>query len=173
MATKDTDPVVPDTQPRTSQGEAASGLPGAVVFPYTTPVPAPTTNGANGYRWCHECQSVADVAGHECATRPPGSEHCADCGQSLWFMGANGVWEKTKTCDLCEMVLKVDPLETRAEFAESLLCAMAWDHGLDKRDHESHAFGIAVVEFYPLCAVSHCAFCDAERAYDAAHGGGR
>lgn len=34
MATKDTDPVVPSTQPRTSQGEAASGLPEAVVFPW-------------------------------------------------------------------------------------------------------------------------------------------
>lgn len=165
MATKDTDPVVPPTQPRTSQGEAASGLPEAVVFPYTTPVPAPTTNGANGFRWCHECQSVADVAGHECATRPPGSEHCVDCGQSLWFMGANGVWEKTKTCDLCEMVLKVDPLETRAELAENLLTALAFDHGTQQTfiSFAGHRGLVMCRGDGPL----GCPFCDAAR------GGGR
>lgn len=152
MATKDTDPVVPSTQPRTSQGEAASGLPEAVVFPYTTPVPAPTTNGANGFRWCHECQSVADVAEHECASAvaralasPAALEHMA--------------------ADLDHWVNIANANEARAELAENLLTALAFDHGTQQTfiSFAGHRGLVMCRGDGPL----GCPFCDAAR------GGGR
>lgn len=108
----------------------------------------------NGWIFCATCESPQPVSGHECVP-----VRCLKCGKSEW----EGAW----VCACDSLDAELSRAEMRAEFAESLLCAMAWSHGLDKRDHESHSFGPPVVEFYPLCAVGRCVFCDAAR------GGGR
>lgn len=129
-----TESAEPRPQPPPSHSGAAKTAGGAIIPPYTTPVPEPTANGANGFRWCHSCESVADVAGHECVL--PGTD------EDMHHVG---------TC-----------LEdaARAEFAESLLCAMAFDHG-HERLHVGY-FWLDIRAFH-FCPVGECIFCDAAR----------
>lgn len=94
----------------------------------------------NGYRWCDGCDSVVEAKGHECRTLE-GTEaedylRWLDTGRS--------------------------PIAARAEFSESLLCAICFDH---KR--------ATMAAFGPCRA--RCVACDAERDYEsrASRRGGR
>ena len=193
MATKDTDPVVPPTQPRTSQGEAASGLGDASIYsrcptcnddpeatpfcsngyhaefadslpnpstvkgtgkleaPYTTPIPT-LHDGSTGWVYCDNCDAPQPVAGHECASAvaralasPAALEHMA--------------------ADLDHWVNIANANEARAELAENLLTALAFDHGTQQTfiSFAGHRGLVMCRGDGPL----GCPFCDAAR------GGGR
>lgn len=134
---------VGDLQKSTESTEAARDLPDpqtykrsdtTLEFPYSTPIPT-AHDGSTGWVWCATCESPQPVSGHECV--PPGTD------EDMHHVG---------TC-----------LEDadRAEFAESLLCAISLDHGLER--FRRHFGG---VEGY-CHEAEECVFCDAAR------GGGR
>lgn len=106
---------------------------GTLAFspPYTTPVPT-LHDGSTGFIFCEACDAPQPVAGHECATsrREP-----------LSFL------------------VEAAKQQERAEFAENLLMAMAFDH------QRSNFVGIA--DFYLCLPLNSCALCTAAR------GGGR
>lgn len=120
--------------------------PPPILPPYTTD-PTKLAKAENGFRYCDDCDQPVPVAGHECA-KPvgPGDDHCADCGQSLWFMGANGVWECGSECDGCLNLALLDDVATGREFAESLLCAIFFSiqQRIDAGQQWSDAAGIVL-----------------------------
>lgn len=154
MATNGVNPVVTAGPSQTSQGVAAGGLPDAskssrsASWPFD-PEPRALEPAQNGFHWCRGCESVQPVTGHECGggVEAPASPYTARVRFERFAA-----------------------LSERAEFAESLLCAMAFDHGaallcVSYVFHMARAFG--------PCPESDggnpggCIFCDAAR------GGGR
>lgn len=60
----------------TPASEAPRGLPDTskdsrLEHPYTTPVPAPTQNGASGFVYCNVCEKPQPTSGHECFSEGP------------------------------------------------------------------------------------------------------
>lgn len=163
MATNGVHPVVTAGPSQTSQGEAAKALPDAsknshsnhpeaqklfdhlarlevreprpASWPFD-PEPRALEPAQNGYIWCDGCESVQPVTGHECGTAS----------------------ERAYRIQCVEY--DRDEAEERAERAESLLCAMAFDHGAWLGARE---FRLMHCSYYVL----GCVFCDATR------GGGR
>ncbi len=151
------------TPPPPSHHGAAEAVLG---HPYTTPIPT-AHDGSTGFRFCNACDTVVDVADHECATALPRGE--------CWTVGCRNLSEYEATghgaanfCATCTAADRGEAFgwvkkpwghrETMAakEFAESLLCAMAFDHM--RRE----------VKGYYACEYDgNCVFCDAAR------GGGR
>ena len=142
-----------------SDGGHPLDCPTRVEFPYTTPVPSPTANGANGFRWCHSCQSVAEVAGHECAPAVLVINGSCSPEELAALKGEIGGVIVAAPSDMGWEIS--EGRRERAEFAESLLCAMAFDHGLER--FRRHFGG---VEGY-CHGAEECVFCGAAR------GGGR
>ena len=142
-----------------SDGGHPLDCPTRVEFPYTTPVPGPTANGANGFRWCHSCQSVAEVAGHECAPAVLVINGSCSPEELAALKGEIGGVIVAAPSDMGWEIS--EGRRERAEFAESLLCAMAFDHGLER--FRRHFGG---VEGY-CHEAEECVFCGAAR------GGGR
>lgn len=111
------------------------------------PNPRALEPAQNGFRWCHSCQSVAEVAGHECA-KPFGTlTNQATAQDWSWLAEREG---------------------RRADFAESLLCAMALQHGFERMDpYDMDDEEIARVGrgawMWPGCDAGDCPFCDAAR----------
>lgn len=93
--------------------------------------PNPLTPATNGFILCPTCERVVELP-HEC-TREVDWKATAEVGQ--WCL---------------------DDWRDRAEFAESLLCAMAFDHQADKRDA-----GL-IAGWWAPCE-SGCVFCEAAR----------
>lgn len=142
------DPDQPSTQPLGTVLVADSNPPerlgsfALIKPPYTTPVPT-LHDGSTGWVYCEACDAPQPVAGHEClhVVGADGTRACAP-GGACWFAG-----------DLFN-------LSERAAFAESLLCAMAFDHAAflgerlfcvrSRRDRVTHGLG--------------CVFCDAARS---------
>ena len=123
-------PVTPDDFAQQKPAQDATAL----ESPYTTPIPT-LHDGSTGWVYCEACDAPQPVAGHECVK--PATLGCGDpCPTSA-------------PCFRC-----------RAEFAESLLCAMAFDHAAflgerlfcvrSRRDRVTHGLG--------------CVFCDAARS---------
>lgn len=98
------------------------------------PHPPAKTPAENGYRYCNDCDSVVEAKGHECEgrfgpkmrrvwVRVP-TDLCPRCRRVDLQLGTDGdFYSADCMCD--------DPDE-RAEFAESLLCALALRHGFER-----------------------------------------
>lgn len=99
------------------------------------PNPRKLEPAQNGFVWCDTCDQAQPAAGHECATGIDREDLAIRMGSR-----AVGLWREARE---------------RAEFAESLLCALAWDHGT------------AIARAWLACFPAECVFCDAAR------GGGR
>lgn len=131
-----------------SRGEALAGLERASKSSHLShfdPNPRPLEPAQNGYIWCAKCDCVRPATGHECLTCRFGHRHmtaalAAECAH-------DGIPDEH---------LRWRQAESRAEFAESLLCAMAFDHGRRLRFRHGEAY------CYPDPAA--CVFCDAGRA---------
>lgn len=106
--------------------------------------PDPVLGTRDGWAWCPDCGGIKE----------PGHGH----GPALTD-GDEVDWRRE--CGIAQEATAEE--QRRSEFAESLLCAMALQHGIDKRDGETHAYGLPAVEWYPPCTLGDCVFCDAAR----------
>lgn len=109
------------------------------------PTPRALEAATNGFVWCDRCHQVRPAAGHHC---------------SLFDLGP-------------PIILDVMAIERRAELAESLVGALALEHGLDHMgtfDLDDVEIAAATARggwVWALCDIGTCVFCDAAR------GGGR
>lgn len=141
------------TPPPPSHHGAAKTIADASVYshPYTTPIPT-AHDGSTGWVWCATCESPQPVSGHPC-----GIEKSVQWMHEEMPRLRADLEAAEADLDRAEVVkdLALSHLvgaEARAEFAESLLCATVFGHGLA----------------YGTC---RCDFCNIIR--DAARGGGR
>lgn len=141
-----TKPVESTTPPPPTHSGAAKTVADASVYshPYTTPIPT-AHDGSTGWVYCNTCESPQPVSGHECGKDPRLSYAW---GLEDALIAANA----------------------RAEFAESLLCAMALQHGFERMDpYDLSDEEIARVEpgawMWPGCDAGDCPFCDSARAH--------
>lgn len=122
------------------------------------PNPPAKTPAENGFIRCPDCETVVEAKGHECEgrfgpkmrrvwVRVP-ADLCPRCRRVDLQLGSDGdFYSADCVCD--------DPDE-RAEFAESMLCALAFDH------IRTHA-DFSCPEWTQWGEDGHCAFCDAAR----------
>lgn len=107
------------------------------------PSPRPLEKAQNGFVWCDTCEAVRPAAGHDCAPASVEPEpdvlrlqaeitdlH-AELNKALAWLDRLGTWRDHKI-NLnegpleCHLIAAVD----RADRAESMLCALAFDAGL-------------------------------------------